>query len=144
MMPLDQYNTRLFHWNLFSGQIQTVTLLKRNDDQQEGTVTAYTLYGCWRSRMTKGGQQIQGDMTADHQTVWHVPRNALLKAQPKAGGQTVLISYLNNLDRIIDDHNRWWQPESDLSIDIALMEGMVKVICHRRDPNPNVVQPVTL
>lgn len=45
-MPLRKNNTRTFHRTLYAGELQTITLLKRGDDQQEGTVRKVILFDC--------------------------------------------------------------------------------------------------
>ena len=126
-MPIDRFNTRSFHRRLYAGAgyLETVTLLKRKDDQQEGTVTAYTMHQCRRSRIQKQGEPLQGDMSADHRTVWHIPRTEL---------DRIGIAYLNVLDRIVDKKQRYWQPESPDRLDIALFENQLHIQCVRVDP----------
>ena len=45
-MPLNRYSTRSFHERLYATQLESVTLLKRKDDQKEGTVTSHKLRNC--------------------------------------------------------------------------------------------------
>ena len=45
-MPLRRRNSHVFHRGLYRGQMETVILLKRGDDQQEGTVVQHYLYQC--------------------------------------------------------------------------------------------------
>ncbi len=85
--------------------METVTLLKRNDDQQEGTVTAYVLFNCRRSPIEKDKEPLLQDMNAGSRTVWHIPYVELSR---------VGVGYLNALDRIVDTASgspRYWMME---------------------------------
>lgn len=121
-MPLNKHNSRTFHRSLFGGVLETVTLLKRDDDQREGTVKAIKLYECHRSRVQKTSEPISTSMTADNTTLWHIPVVEL-----KRNG----VNYLNVLDRIVDEKGRTWQPESPQNIDIKLFENYYDVKCVR-------------
>ena len=124
-MPLNPRNTRTFHRCLYAGILETVTLLKRGDDQKQGTVRAVKLFQCRRRQIQKTGQTIQGDMVSDHTTEWMIPKIEL---------DRVGVAYLNNLDRIVDKKNRHWQPESPTTITVRLFENYVSVACLRVDP----------
>jgi len=124
-MPLNQRTTRTFTRTLYAGILQTVTLLKRNDDQQEGTIRSIQLFDCRQSRVFKTGEPIQGDMSVDHITMWHIPRREL---------DRVGVSYINAADRLIDKQNRYWQPESNTVIEVKLFENEVDLQCKRTDP----------
>ena|ERR1700722_1972830 len=129
-MPLSKANQRTMHRKLYAGMLKTVTLLKRNIDQQQGTVTKFTVYECWRSFIHKTGEPIQNDMTSEHRTVWHIPRTEL---------DRLGLTDINALDRIIETSTspnqiRWWQAESTTPIDIRLFEDFVVVACLRIDP----------
>ena len=124
-MPLNKVNQSTFHRKLYAGQLETVTLLKRGDDQSEGTVTAYVIFECRRSRIHKTGEPIQHDMVVGHTTVWHIPRIEL---------DRIGVAYLSVLDRFVDQYNRFWQPESPQQLDIALFEDQLHVQCVRVDP----------
>ena len=137
-MPLRKENTRFFHRTLFGpGVSKTVTLLKRNDDQQAGTVTSYKLFYCLHHATTKTGEPIQGDMSSDHSCTWLIPQAELNR---------VGVSYINAADRIVeyaDDYvfdktlpQKWWQPESTTKISNDLFRNYIKVDCLRIDP-PN-------
>ena len=96
----------------YAGMLQTVTLLKRGDDQAEGTVTSYTIFNVRRGKMFKHGEPLQGDMTVSYWTTFHIPRAEL---------QRVGVAYLSTLDRIVENMpnandnttgTRTWQPEA--------------------------------
>lgn len=130
-MPLITKSTsETFHTWLYAGQLGTVTLLKRGDDQAEGTVTAYVLYECRRSNTVKDGQPIQGDLAVESSTTWQIPAIQLRR---------IGVNYLNVLDRIIDDLNMWWQPESGQSITLSQFDSHYIIKCVRIDPSPNQV-----
>ena len=114
--------TRSFHRSLFTGKLETITLRKRGDNQQQGTVTDYTLNECRHGMIWKTGETIGGDMVSDHKTTWHIPRAEL---------DRVGVAYLNSTDRIVDNQGRVWQPESDTLITVKLLEGHVDVDCKR-------------
>lgn len=126
-MPIDIVNTRTFHRTLYSGlgMLKTVTLLKRNDDQQESVVTAYTLFEVRRSYIYKTDEPIQNDMSASYRTTFHIPRISLEK---------IGVAYINALDRIqeISDTGsvlRMWEPESTTTITGKLFENHLCVEC---------------
>ncbi len=131
-MPLNRNNTRVFQRTLYAGQMLTVQLLKRNDDQQEGTVTAFTVFDCRHGPMYRTGEPIQGDEGSDHRTTWHIPVIELRR---------VGVAYLNPADRIVDTEDgfkRYWQPESTTIIQLKLWGNFVDVDCLRIDPtNPS-------
>jgi len=62
-MPLNKHNCRVFHRTLFAGILETVTLLKRNDDQQENVVQSYVLFQCLLP-----DNQISGDFVGASKT----------------------------------------------------------------------------
>lgn len=129
-MALRKNNSRTFHRRLYGGILQKITLLKRLDDQKEGTVKAYTLYQCRRKKIAKHGEAIQGEMSSDMRTTWVIPRTEL---------QRVGIQYINALDRIVDYDSpqnlpRFWQPESGENILVQLFENVINLDCQRVDP----------
>lgn len=130
-MPLNKANTRTFHRCLWSGILETITLLKRNDDQQQGTVRAITLFQCRKSSIAKTGEPIQGDI-AETSVTWKIPRVEL---------DRVGVTWINAIDRIVDKYNRYWQPESKQTIDIKLFENFIYLACVRIDPPNNQLTP---
>lgn len=129
-MTLRKQTTNVFHRRLYAGILETVTLLKRDNDQAQGTVTAYLLFNCRRDMMIKHGNPIHGEMTSDHRTAWMIPRTEL---------ERVGVNYLNVLDRIVDKENRYWQPENHEQIYIKLFSNYVDIACIRIDPSANFV-----
>jgi hypothetical protein len=128
-MPLNKRNTKYFFRGLYAGELQTVTLLKRGDDQQEGTVTAFKLFNCRRGQVQRSGEAISSEMFSDQRTTWHIPRTEL---------DRVGVRYLNALDRIVDEHNRYWEPESQSTIQVKLWENWVTFDAVRIDPPNNL------
>jgi 2-keto-4-pentenoate hydratase/2-oxohepta-3-ene-1,7-dioic acid hydratase in catechol pathway len=123
-MPLRRNNTRHFYRVFYSGITETIQLLKRNNDQQEGIVTAYTIFACRRSKISKTGEPIQEEMAANHHCTWHIPRSELLR---------VGLNYINAADRIVNrEYNLeyTWMPESDTRIDEKLFGNQVDIECH--------------
>src|SRR5438552_1028660 len=108
---MNRNNTRTFHRHLYAGMLESVRLLKRDDDQKQGTVRAIILFECRRSRIIKTGEPVQGDMSENHHTVWHIPRVEL---------DRVGVAYLNAADRIVQlegaEKGFTWQLESDNGI----------------------------
>ena len=129
-MPLNRLTTRTFHRVLYATELEKITMLKRNDDQQQGTVRSLVLFQCRRSRLFKTGEPYQGDMSSSHRIVWHIPRIEL----DRAG-----VNYINALDRIIDYKGWWWQPESTTTITVKLFLNHLCIDCLRVDP-PNIAQ----
>src|SRR4051812_14289144 len=122
-MPLNKEYFKRFHICLYGQLLQTIKILKRDDDQREGTVTTYTLYDCRRSQITKLGEALLGEMSSIHRTRWHVPRVEL---------DRVGIKYINVLDRIVDLQEQLpngdyvtYQPESPQEIELKLVSQHV-------------------
>lgn len=124
-MLINPSTTRTFHRRLFAQQMQTITLIKRGDDQQQGTTRTLTLYECRWGIINKQGQTLQGDMVSQHERPLHIPRTEL---------ERVGVEYLNPLDRFVDEQGRTWMPESTTPIDVKLFENHVDVQCLRTDP----------
>lgn len=128
-MPLTQRNQINFHRRLYAGELKSILLLRRLSDQQNGTVTTYRLFACRRGQISKTGEPIQQNMSSNHSTVWHIPRQELNR---------VGIQYIDALDRIVETTNdggttlpvpQYWQPESTTVILEKLFELMINVDC---------------
>lgn len=134
-MLLDRNSVGNIHVTLYGpGILEPITLLIRNDDQQEGTITKYTIFNARRSTIQKRGQAIFGEMSSDNRTTWHIPRVEL-----QANG----IKWTNVLTQIIDTSNRWWEPESGDTI-LHKVESMHLCIpCVRIDPPANLITTET-
>lgn len=135
-MPINARNTKWVGRTLYAGigYVKKVTLLKRNDDQGQGTVRALTLFRCRRGEIHRTGEPLQSDMTTDASCVWHVPRVELKR---------VGVDHLNSADRIVENteddgtpltNSRYWQPESSTVIEHKLFENEIDVACLRIDP----------
>lgn len=127
-MPLSKKNTTVFHRRLYSGILEPVILLKRNDDQQQGTVRSIQLYQCWWGVVLRTGEPIQSSQTSDSRRTVHVPLVELRR---------VGVAYINGADRFVDLAGRYWNPESTTLISQLLFENHVAIDCMRIDP-PNV------
>ena len=138
-MPLNARNTLIFHRTLYAGMLKTVTILKRGDDQQEGTVTAYTMYQCRRSRVNRTGEPIQHSMTSQVRAVWHMPHIEMKRLG---------INFFSAVDRIVETHDEsnnplppevwnYWQPESTTYILEKLFLNVHNLECLRVDPPRN-------
>jgi hypothetical protein len=122
-MPLTKQSTRTFHRTLYAGELQSIVLHKRGDDQLQGQVAQYVLYDCRRSFITKAGEPLLGDMASSHRVYWHIPRIEL---------DRVGVNYINAADRIYDpEEDITYQPESTTIIYVKLFGNMVKVECVR-------------
>lgn len=124
-MPLNRRNSSVFHRTLYAGQLEKITLLKRGDDQQEGQVVAYSLFQCRRGNLSKHGEAIQGEMACFHSAQWLLPNVELRR---------IGVNYINVLDRIIDQFNMWWQPESGQTISLSQFDNFYIVDTIRVDP----------
>lgn len=124
-MPMNRSNTKTFTRRLFAGMIETVTILKRNNDQQQGTVTAYTLFNVRNGPKVKTKEPIQRDMSADYRTTFHVPTIELHR---------VGIHYINAADRFVKKDGSYWQPESDTTITVKMLDNEIDIDCVRVDP----------
>ncbi|RJQ24626.1 hypothetical protein C4577_07605 [Candidatus Parcubacteria bacterium] len=133
-MPIDRYNTRYFHIGLYSGvgMLKTVRLLKRNDDQQSGVVTSYTLVQVRRNYIYKTDEPISHDMSASYRTTFHIPRTSM---------DAIGVKYINALDQIeeLSDEGqvlRMWQVEATNTMTGKLFENhlCVEVLLISGDP----------
>lgn len=127
-MVLNRRNSVSIVRHLYRGQTQTVILLKRGDDQKEGTVTALTLYGVRRGNISKTGEAISQDMSANVSCQWIIPASELRR---------VGVNYLNVIDRIVDVFGMYWQPESGQSLTLSQFDSQYIIECIRVDPTPN-------
>jgi hypothetical protein len=128
-MPLNKANCRRFHRFLYCGQLISIVLNKRGDDQNQGQTTSFVLNYVRRSQMVKSGQTLQKEMSSNHRCSFHIPREEL---------DRVGVAYLNALDQYVDDLGTW-QAESNEPITVKLFSDHVCVECVRRDPLTPVV-----
>lgn len=126
-MPLNARNCRTFHRTLYAGILIPVTVLKRGNNQKQGTVTAYQMYQVRQSMQTKTGETIQEDSLSNHRCSFHFPIIEM---------ERVGIQYFNPADIIIDKKKRYWNPESTTLITVKLFEDHVCLDCLRIDPTP--------
>ncbi len=131
-MPLGPNNTRTFYRKLYAGELETVTVLKRGDDQQQGTVRSVKVFNARHTPYVKTGETIGGEESSNFATTWHFPQIEL---------DRVGINYLNNLDRIIDKKGRYWQPEASLQLTRKLFENHYCVDCLSVNPPPTTTPP---
>lgn len=124
-MPLNARNQRTFHRTLYSGILQSITLLKRDDNQQQGTVRSIKLHQCRQTMQYREGETLLRGMNVGNRCEWCLPRIEL---------DRVGVAYINPLDRIVDSKGRYWQPEADNLITIKLFEVHVHLACKRVDP----------
>lgn len=123
-MPLRKENTKHFHRGLYAGQLETITLLKRNDDMDASVVTAYKVFDCRWSSIDKSGQPIAGDEATNHFRTLHIPTIELSR---------IGVLHINVLDQFKDKEGRTWQPETNQKIEAKLWENHVCIFCRRCD-----------
>ena len=121
-VPINRENSHVFHRSLYAGQLEEVKLLKRDDDQRQGTVRAVILFDCKWSSIRKAGQTLDGDVDSVHTRRLLIP-----KVELEAAG----VNHLNPLDRFTDEQGRTWQPESTTGIDVKLFENFIACDCLR-------------
>lgn len=126
-MPLRKELTTNFDRCLYGSILQKVILLKRGDDQQQGTVTTYTLFNIRWSELHKSGETIQGDMDANHTTTIHIPRIEMNR---------IGVWYFSPLDRFIDVAGAIWQPESPQQFANRLFTNHVHIDVRMVVPGP--------
>lgn len=124
---ITKWNQRDFYRRLYYGWYQDITLLKRGDDQQQGTVTAYSLFMCLGKKVHHTGEPIHADEASNDTRNWLIPVEQLDMAG--LNGKCI-----NALDRIIDDEGRYWQPEGDTTITIQLGMCYLNIDTKRVDP----------
>ncbi len=113
----DHFYRRLYGGR---GMLQSVTLLKRNDDQAQGTVVSYILYRCRWSMAFHTGEALLGEMGSGDSIRLHIPKIEL---------ERVGVHYINALDRFIDRDGRIYQPEAPQTITTKLIRRHVCVDC---------------
>jgi len=126
-MPLNPNNVRSFHRTLYSGILETVTLLQRDDGMNASQIRTVKLFNVRWSRARKRGQQLDGDVSSDHRRELHIPQSEM---------DRVGVKHINPLYRFIDKDGRYWMPESDDTITQQLMMQHWCVPCQRTDPIP--------
>lgn len=124
-MPLNKRTTLHFHRILYATELETVTLLKRNQDMNAGIVTSYKMYDCRWGQTIKTGEPLQADMLSNHRRAIHIPRLELKR---------IGIQDISPLDRFIDVEGRYWQPEATTHITLKLWENHMCIDCLRVDP----------
>jgi hypothetical protein len=105
-----------------TGMLQKVKLLKRGPDQQQGTVTPYILFGCRRSVITRKGQTIDGKLSSQNRTTWHIPQQEL---------DRIGVDYITALDRIqdIEYGTGVWQVEASDKVMEKLLRTHIDCYC---------------
>lgn len=111
--------------NLYSGQLEKVTLFAREPNMKASVTHPVILYDCRWSRIVKAGQQLDDEQTSDMNRMLHIPRAEL---------QRVGVNYINPIYQFMDQEGRYWQAESDTPIVSQLWENVIDVNCHRIDP----------
>lgn len=126
MALVTRQNQNVFYRNLYHTWHETsVTLLKRNNDQQQGTVVSYLLFNIRRRQISHTGEPIQGSMGAGDFVEWMFPMIEL---------QRVGLNNINALDRIVDNDGQTWQPEAPDTIRFRLGKNYISVSTRRADP----------
>lgn len=121
-MPMSRSNQRTFHRHLYAGWDMTITLLKRGNDQAQGTVTSYTIGYCRRRpSMYHTGEPIQYHTASADYAEFMLPALEL-----ESVGLTALD--INPGDRIKDADGYLWQIESTDTIRIRLANNYVSVL----------------
>lgn len=124
-MAITRRNHRGFHRSLYAGVLQPVTLLKRDDNQAQGTVRAVRLFEARRRQISKTGQTIGADFNSDQRTTWVFALSELLRNG---------VEYITQLDRIVDGiEGGTWMPESRTNIQVKLQGLIISVECLRTD-----------
>lgn len=113
------------HRYISSGRQEKVELLKRDDDQRQGTVTRYLIFQCRWTKISRTGELIQSEILVDNNRTLHVPVVELKR---------VGVHHINPADRFIDIEGRYWQPESSTTIEEKLFSSHLDIFCVRIDP----------
>lgn len=122
-MSLNRKTTRTFHRTLYAGILQSITVLKRGDNQQQGVVRAVRMHQCRQSKTFKRGQTLgAGELLSSHMVTWHIPVIEM---------ERVGIEYFSPTDQIVEDDGKTWQPESTTQITIKLFANHWCLDCLR-------------
>lgn len=124
-MVLTRNNSQVFHRMLYAGQLEKILLYKGGDDQSEGQITVFWLFECRRGNLSKSGEALQGEMAVSHSVQWLIPCTELRR---------VGVNYLNVIDRIVDQFNAWYEPESAQDLTLSQFDNYYLVNCVRVDP----------
>lgn len=127
-MPLNRRNTgdraRVTH---AGADVQELTLYKRGDDQQQGTVRTVRLFTCYRDSITRSGQTLRRRLTVDGKTTWH-----LSKAELQRNG----VNFISATDKFYDPvGGDWWTPYAEQTITEPVLSGTVDIECKMTDPS---------
>lgn len=129
-MPLNARNSKNFHRCLRAGtNLQSIKYYKRGENQQQGTVTVYTLYACWREEtVSRAGETlINSVVQVEIRGTWMIPKAEL---------DRVGINFVNVTDKIHDTkEDKWWTPYSNDRITEMLMGNYAALDCHRTEPS---------
>lgn len=115
--------------SLYSGQLKKVTMLIRRDHMDAATVRSVVLFNCRWSKINSGGEQHDGDVTANMTKTIHIPKSELARVD---------VLHVNALTRFIDEKGRYWEPESGNPIVSQLWENHLCLQCRRTDPIPTI------
>lgn len=121
-MTLNKNTVNEFHTMLYAGILESVTVLKRDDDQKSGTVRSVRMHECRWSKIHRTGEPIEVSMTSNNRRSIHIPKIEM---------ERVGITHFNSLDRIVDEEGRHWQPESTTSITEKLFQRHICIDCLR-------------
>lgn len=126
-MPMNRQNQRFFHRHLYGGNglngwLDTITLVKRANDQNQGQQRTLTLFDCREKKIEHQGEPLRGTAAAGDRTVWQIPRIEL---------DRVGVTEINTLDWFIGPDAQKWQPEADTLIHIQLGKNFINVYCKR-------------
>lgn len=121
-MPLNPSNTRNFYRRLYAGEMETVTLHKRGDNQQQGTVVSHLIFNARRGDIAHHGETIRGSMQSSDQTYWVIPTEELNR---------VGVNYLSPLDVIEQENGQRWQPEGTTTIMEKTFSNYYYLACRR-------------
>lgn len=124
---ITRWNQKTFYKRLYYGWYETITLLKRGNDQQQGQVTPYTLFMCLGSKIHHTGEPIHNDEASHDTRKWLIPVDQLERVG--LAGECI-----NALDRFVDEKGRYWEPESDTEIIIQLGTDYLHIDTKRVDP----------
>lgn len=122
MTILNDQHLRTFHRKLYGGFNETVTLYKRGDNQQAGTVTVRKLFECRWSRIFTSKEPLDDDVSASQSRTLHIPVSELEKAG---------FEYVEAGDKFRDKEDRYWQVEATVTITTKLKQSHIDVPCLR-------------
>lgn len=122
MTILNKQHLRTFHRKLYAGFDESVTMHKRGDNQQAGTIVVKRLFNVRWSRIFTTKEPLDGTVSANQSRTLHIPISELEKAG---------LTYVEAGDKFQDREGRFWGAEATVTLTEKLREEHLDIPCLR-------------